>query len=150
MSSSSGLFRMTLPAPDEQLAIDAIVRGVSAFRQESAFTEVKQALVNYFEGEPVRFLFPVDLEAGTRFQRDVWEAASGIPRGELRSYQWLANTIGRPRAARAVGQALGANRLPIIIPCHRVVRVDGSLGGFSGGLHWKRRLIELERAVLVP
>ena len=80
----------------------------------------------------------------------MWEATARIPYGQLRSYGWIANEIGRPRAARAVGNALGSNRLPIIIPCHRVVSYDGSLGGFSGGLHWKEELLELEESVFIP
>ena len=152
MSSPGGLFRSTLPAPDEESAINAITRGVNASRAEDDLIEVKRCLIDYFKGERAELSFPIDLslEGCTRFQRDVWEANSRIPYGQLRSYGWIADKIGRPRAARAVGQALGANRLPIIIPCHRVVRSDGSLGGFSGGLHWKEELIELENAVFVP
>jgi methylated-DNA-[protein]-cysteine S-methyltransferase len=152
MGSPGGLCRTILPAPDEGSAIDAITRGVTAIRQEAAFTEVKRALINYFKGEQVEFLFPIDpdLEGCTCFQRDVWEATLKIPYGQLRSYGWIAAEIGRGRAARAVGQALGANRLPIIVPCHRVIRSDGSMGGFSGGLHWKKELIKLEKAIFVP
>ena len=151
MGSSNGLCRMTLPAPDEKSAIDALTRDVNAIRQKVAFTGVKAALVSYFKGERVEFPFPIDLdtEACTRFQRDVWAATRSIPYGQLRSYKWIAAEIGRSQAARAVGQALGANRLPIIIPCHRVIRSDGSLGGFSGGLHWKEKLIKLEKATFV-
>ncbi len=151
MGSSDGLFRTTLPSPDEQSAIDSITQGVNANREEAEFTEVRQTFIDYFEGRKVEFRFPVDLglAGGTSFQQDVWEAASRIPYGQLRSYGWLAAEIGRPRAARAVGQALGANRLPIVIPCHRIVRSDGSLGGFSGGLHWKVELIKMEKAILV-
>ena len=151
IGSSAGLCRTTLPAPDERSAIDAITRGVTARREEDDFTEVRRALMDYFKGGRVKFSFPIDLdlEGCTGFQRDVWEATSRIPYGELRSYGWLAAEIGCSRAARAVGQALGANRLPIIIPCHRVVRSDGSLGGFSGGLHWKAELIKLEGAVFL-
>jgi len=150
MGSPRGLFRTTFPAPDERSAINAITRGVSATRHEAAFAAVKSALTNYFKGRRVEFPFPIDLEGCTCFQRDVWEATFKIPYGQLRSYGWLAAEIGRPQAARAVGQALGANRLPIVIPCHRVIRSDGSLGGFSGGLHWKEELIKLERAIFVP
>ncbi len=152
MSSPAGLFRTTLPAPDERSAIDTITRGISASREEDDFTEVKHALIDYFKGDQTELLFPIDLglEGCTPFQKDVWEATARIPYGQLRSYGWIANEIGRPLAPRAVGQALGSNRLPIIITCHRVVRSDGSLGGFSGGLHWKEGLIELERAVFVP
>jgi methylated-DNA-[protein]-cysteine S-methyltransferase len=150
MNSPRGLCRATLPAADEQSAINTITQGVSATRQEAAFTEVKRSLTDYFRGEPVEFLFPIDLESGTCFQRDVWEATYKIPHGQLRSYGWIAAEIGRPQAARAVGQALGTNPLPIVIPCHRVIRSDGSLGGFSGGLHWKEELIKLERAIFTP
>ena len=152
MSSPAGLCRTTLPASDETSAIDAITRGVSASRGEDDLTEVKHALIDYFKGDQTELLFPIDLdlEGCTPFQRDVWEATARIPYGQLRSYGWIANEIGRPLAPRAVGQALGSNRLPIIIPCHRVVRSDGSLGGFSGGLHWKEGLLELERSVFMP
>ncbi len=152
MGSPAGLCRTTLPAPDERSAITAVTREIEADRQETAFTAVKDALIDYFKGKRVEFVFPTDpgLEGCTRFQKDVWEATSRIPYGQLRCYGWIAAQIGRPQAARAVGQALGANRLPIIVPCHRVLRSDGSLGGFSGGLHWKEKLIELEKAVFVP
>lgn len=150
MSSPAGLLRTTLPLSDEMSAIDAITQGVGASREENEFIEVKQVFTRYFKGEKIEFRFPLDLELErcTQFQQDVWEAASRIPYGQLRSYGWLAAEIGRPRAARAVGQALGANRLPIVVPCHRIVRSDGSLGGFSGGLHWKVELIKMENAVL--
>lgn len=146
MGSESGLLKTSLPMPDEQTAINFITSGVDAGRDESDFIEARDALINYFKGKRMEFGFPIDLKGYTSFQRDVLEAASGIPYGQLRSYGWIAEQIHRPRAARVVGQALGANRLPIIIPCHRVIRSDGSLGGFSGGLHWKRKLIELEKA----
>jgi methylated-DNA-[protein]-cysteine S-methyltransferase len=149
IESPAGVFRVTLPRPDERSAIDAVTRGIAASRDEAELEGVRRALTNYFKGEQVEFSFPIDLklEGHTDFQRDVWEATAEIPYGQLRSYGWIANHIGRPRTARAVGQALGANPLPIIIPCHRVVRSDGSLGGFSGGLHWKEKLIELEAKV---
>lgn len=151
VGSSAGLCRTTLPAPDERSAIEAITRGVTTRRAEDDFIEIRRALMDYFRGERVKFSFPIDLdlEGCTGFQRDVWEATSKIPYGQLRSYGRIAAEIGRPCAARAVGQALGANRLPIIIPCHRVVRSDGSLGGFSGGLHWKEELIKLEGAAFL-
>ncbi len=95
-------------------------------------------------GAPVRFDLPLDLGYHTAFQQAVWRAAAKIPAGETRSYAWLAKKIGRPKAARAVGQALGANPVPVIIPCHRVVNSAGTLGGFSGGLPMKRRLLAIE------
>ena len=86
----------------------------------------------------------VDLRAGTAFQQVVWRMLQTIPYGETRSYAWVARQIGKPKATRAVGAACGANPVPIVVPCHRVVGSDGSLGGFSGGLALKRRLLALE------
>jgi len=98
----------------------------------------------YAAGEPVKFRVRLDLTGATPFQRRVWQVLRTIPFGETRSYAWVARRIGQPQAARAVGAACGANPVPIIIPCHRVVASDGSLGGFSGGLRWKKRLLALE------
>ena len=102
-------------------------------------------LGKYFSGERVSFDVPLDLSYYTRFQQAVWKAAAEIPYGETRSYAWIAKRIKKPRAARAVGQALGANPIPIIIPCHRVISSAGTLGGFSGGLGMKKKLLDLEK-----
>jgi O-6-methylguanine DNA methyltransferase len=83
----------------------------------------------------------------TDFQRRVYLATAAIPRGETRSYRWVAQRIGQPRAARAVGQALGRNPFLPAIPCHRVIRADGSIGGYARGLRAKRRLLTAERAL---
>ena len=104
---------------------------------------VKQ-LQAYAAGQPVRFTIPLDFRAGTSFQQAVWRMLQTIPRGQTRSYAWVAQQIGKPKAVRAVGGACGANPVPIVVPCHRVVASDGSLGGFSGGLTLKRRLLALE------
>lgn len=87
---------------------------------------------------------PVDLSSGTPFQRQVWRAILRIPYGRVRSYRWVADRVGGSHYARAVGSALGANRVPIIVPCHRVVTSQASLGGFTGGLSVKRKLLDLE------
>ena len=88
---------------------------------------------------------PVDLSETPPFQRQVLEAAREIPFGEARPYAWVAERIGNPRAVRAVGTALGRNPVPLIVPCHRVWRADGGLGGYLFGEALKRRLFELER-----
>ncbi|MFZ3063637.1 MAG: MGMT family protein [Actinomycetota bacterium] len=79
------------------------------------------------------------------FEKKVYLAVSAIPYGETRSYAWVAEQIGRPGAARAVGQALKRNPLPMIIPCHRVVKSCGDLGGYKYGRRWKEKLLEMER-----
>ncbi len=81
----------------------------------------------------------------TLFQQQVYRAISRIPRGQTRSYQWVARAIGHPRAARAVGNALNHNPFAPAVPCHRVIRADGSLGGYAGGLAMKRRLLAAEK-----
>jgi len=111
---------------------------------------LQNQLERYFAGEPVRFRVPLDLRAGTPFQQKVWCALQRIPHGQTRSYAWVARQIGSPRAARAVGAACGANPVPVIVPCHRVIASDGALGGFSGGLARKRALLLLERAGIRP
>lgn len=107
--------------------------------------DIVNTLHRYYLGQVVAFNDNFDLPLSTNFERRVWSATSLIPYGEVRSYSWIAAQIGAPRAARAVGNALGRNPLPIIIPCHRVVAKNG-LGGFAGGLRIKRRLLKLERA----
>lgn len=103
-----------------------------------------EELERYFRGEPVTFEdITVDLRGATEFERAVYAATQAIPFGKVATYGQIASAIGRPRAQRAVGQALSKNPASIVIPCHRVVAADG-LGGFTGGLHWKRRLLRHE------
>jgi methylated-DNA-[protein]-cysteine S-methyltransferase len=103
-------------------------------------------LGEYFEGRRRRFDLPL-APRGTEFQRRVWRALTEIPYGRTICYGELARRIGKPSASRAVGLANGANPLPIIVPCHRVIGADGSLTGFGGGLPIKRRLLALEGAI---
>ena len=109
----------------------------------AAFEEVVRQLKAYFAGQRTSFELPLVLE-GTDFQKKVWIALREIPYGETVSYKKLAEAIGRPKAVRAVGAANGANPIPIIIPCHRVIGNDGSLTGFGGGLPLKKKLLDLE------
>ncbi len=109
------------------------------------FQAVMAQLEEYFAGRRRTFDLPLDPE-GTRFQLTVWQALTRIPYGETVSYGELARRIGNPQASRAVGLANGANPLPIVVPCHRVIGADGSLTGFGGGLDIKRKLLALERA----
>jgi methylated-DNA-[protein]-cysteine S-methyltransferase len=106
--------------------------------------DLVDSLVGYFEGRRTRFQADLELSSFTEFQRLVWGATEEIPYGETRSYSWVATRIGRPRAVRAVGAALGRNPVPVVIPCHRVVGANGSLTGFAFGLAWKEALLGLE------
>ena len=106
-----------------------------------------QQIHEYLRGERRTFDLPLDLR-GTAFQVAVWNALRKIPYGETRSYGEVATAVGRPKATRAVGQANGANPIPIIIPCHRVIGTTGGLVGFGGGLPLKERLLVLEQGGL--
>ena len=98
----------------------------------------------YFNGSDTGFNQKVKFLEGTEFEKDVWNALNEIPFGETRTYKWIAERIGRPGASRAVGQALSKNPIPIVVPCHRVIESDGSIGGFSSGVNTKIRLLEME------
>jgi AraC family transcriptional regulator of adaptative response/methylated-DNA-[protein]-cysteine methyltransferase len=101
-------------------------------------------ILNYLDGDNTRLDLPLDIQA-TAFQRRVWEALRGIPYGETRTYTEIAHEIGKPEAVRAVANACGANHVPLVIPCHRVVREDGSLGGYKLGIERKRALLAKEQ-----
>ena len=105
--------------------------------------EAARQLRAYFDGRLSRFDLPLD-PRGTEFQLRVWRALVEIPYGETRSYGAVAEAIGAPRSVRAVGAANGANPIPIIVPCHRVIGAGGQLTGYGGGLPLKRMLLELE------
>ncbi|WP_033441139.1 methylated-DNA--[protein]-cysteine S-methyltransferase [Saccharothrix sp. NRRL B-16314] len=110
----------------------------------SPFEDVTKQLAEYFDGARTSFDLPLEL-VGTPFQRTVWEALREIPHGETVSYGELAQRLGRPSAARAVGLANGRNPIGIIVPCHRVVGSSGSLTGYGGGLERKRQLLDFEQ-----
>ncbi|MCA8912717.1 MAG: methylated-DNA--[protein]-cysteine S-methyltransferase [Planctomycetes bacterium] len=101
-------------------------------------------IVEYMLSAREKFETPLDLSSGTEFQRTIWRRLRKVKYGHATTYSELAEAVGRPGASRAVGNAVGANPLPIIIPCHRVLAAHHKLGGFSGGLSRKRKLLKLE------
>lgn len=111
-------------------------------------TAIEQTLA-FLDGERSEFELPLDLR-GTDFQLKVYAALCEIPYGQTRSYAEIAARIGRPRAVRAVGTANGANPIPLVVPCHRVINAGGGLGGYGGGLDLKRRLLAMERVRVHP
>ena len=132
---------------DAQAVLTRETRGrrIVAVEDRIRLRRVVDAVRSYLAGERVRFDQTLDLSDVTDFNRAVLDVVRGIPYGVLRSYKWVAEEVGAPRATRPVGQALSRNPLPIVVPCHRVVNSDGSLGGYSGGgPDMKRRLIEIE------
>ncbi len=111
--------------------------------------DLYQALDRYFSGQPEDFKrIPLDLSAGTAFQQSIWKAARAIRWGKTCTYGALAKRIGKPAALRAAGQALGANPIPILVPCHRILGANGTLTGFSAGMDWKAELLRLENHVI--
>lgn len=121
-----------------------------ARRDARVLAVARQELDEYFAGERTHFTLAL-APAGTAFQRQVWEALRTVPYGATASYRDIAERIGNPKAVRAVGLANGANPIPIVIPCHRVIGADGSLTGYSGGLDRKRWLLRHEAShALLP
>jgi methylated-DNA-[protein]-cysteine S-methyltransferase len=120
---------------------------VESPESQGILTETIRQLSAYFSGELERFSLPLVLE-GTPFQLEVWRRLGDIPYGETISYGELARRVLRPAASRAVGLANGANPIPIVIPCHRVIGRDGKLTGYGGGLPIKKKLLDLERRQL--
>jgi len=145
LASAKGLLGTTLPQRSAQEACQLLDDSVSyATWSPHLFKDLMERLKVYFSGHRTTFPDKLDLSQATHFQREVWEITRLIPYGETRSYAWVAEQIKKPKAVRAVGQALGKNPLPIIVPCHRVVASDGKLGGFGGGVEMKRYLLSLE------
>lgn len=143
----SGLLRVFLPEKKRERVerrLRAAYPGARCSRDP--FAGLIREFERYFEGIPVDFSAHLDFSAATGFQKKVWSETARIPYGRVKTYGWIAGRIGMPRASRAVGTALGRNPLPIIIPCHRVLREDGGLGGFSAaqGVALKKKLLVLE------
>jgi O-6-methylguanine DNA methyltransferase len=141
---------------ERRLGIEASAQGICLIRDARAdrpatpgarrlVEQAREEIAEYLRGERAFFSVPVDLSRTPDFQRRVLEAARDIPFGEARPYAWVAQRIGHPHAVRAVGTALGRNPVPLIVPCHRVWRRDGGLGGYLFGAECKRELQDLER-----
>jgi methylated-DNA-[protein]-cysteine S-methyltransferase len=145
--SAKGIRALTLPQLTKSGAESSLRASAGPFLIEEPSAPLRSArtqLLRYLAGSKRSFSLPLDVAQRTAFRRRVWRVLRHMPYGSLRSYQWVASRIGGRRYARAVGTAVGANPLPIVIPCHRIVAQDKSLGGFSGGLAMKRRLLSLE------
>jgi methylated-DNA-[protein]-cysteine S-methyltransferase len=147
LGSAAGVSRVILPqATDVKAVILALDNVIGAVPSSSFFKALIKRFQEYFTGKQVHFRDKLDFGDATDFQKDVWEATKKIPYGKTHTYAWVAAQVGKPQAVRAVGQALGRNPVPIIVPCHRVTNTGGGLGGFSGtgGLKTKQYLLRLE------
>ncbi|KAB2641284.1 MAG: methylated-DNA--[protein]-cysteine S-methyltransferase [Verrucomicrobia bacterium] len=140
--SSSGLAELSFPSALDtpcQAAAVPVSPEVAAWHALTA-----RAVHATLSGQSPVLLPPLDLSAGSPFQQCVWRELQTLATGQTRSYGQIAAALGRPKACRAVGSACAANPLPLLIPCHRVLAAGGRLGGFSGGMDWKRRLLQAE------
>jgi methylated-DNA-[protein]-cysteine S-methyltransferase len=119
-------------------------RGIIATERSVLVEPVREQLREYFGRHRSTFTLPVDLYGMTPFTQSVLEATKDVPFGHVATYQTIAKEIGKPGASRAVGNALGRNPVPVIVPCHRVIRADGSMGWYTGGAHIKQKLLDIE------
>lgn len=152
----SPLGRMLLAATDGGLAgvwFEGQRHGpdTTGWREDAGHPVLVEAIAQlraYFAGERTTFDLPLDLQAGTPFQQSVWNALLAIPNGGTTSYAALARGLGREKAARAIGAAVGRNPLSVVVPCHRVLGTGGGLTGYAGGLERKTALLRLEGALM--
>ncbi len=146
--SPAGVRYATLPEPTPDRALEDLEKAMRRPLPEhrpGAFDAYERQLAEYFRGDRASCDIPLDLSGASPFFRQAWSACRAIPPGETRSYEWLAESAGNIRAARGAGQAMARNRVPIVVPCHRVIGKDGGLHGFGGpGLPMKARLLQLE------
>jgi methylated-DNA-[protein]-cysteine S-methyltransferase len=146
-ATETGVSAITLPYDSEEEAIYSL--GETSGNGDltpDLLPDLAERLIDYFNGEKVDFPDELDFTSASEFQKKIWQATRIIPYGETRSYLWVATQAGNPKASRATGRALGRNPLPIIIPCHRVIAGNGGMGGFTGGIEMKMRLLALESA----
>jgi methylated-DNA-[protein]-cysteine S-methyltransferase len=142
-----GLIRIAYGAEERSdTVLEELARRVSPRMLEApaALDEVRRELDEYFGGKRTGFEIPVDWRLHDGFSRRVLRATARIPYGQLLTYAQVAAKAGSPRGSRAAGNALGSNRIPIVVPCHRVVRSGGALGGYTGGIERKEYLLDLE------
>jgi methylated-DNA-[protein]-cysteine S-methyltransferase len=147
--SSKGLCALEFGRVSERRFLKRLAEyiGPDAAFEMRSLPIVDMQLKNYLAGKITSFNLEVDLRGLTAFQKQVLRQTMKVPYGRTSSYGDIASRIGRPAAYRAVGNAVGANPIPIVIPCHRIVASDGGIGGYSGGLSYKKKLLALEGAL---
>lgn len=141
-----GLVRIGLPNQDPEALLAELAERVSprVLEAPAQLDEARRELDRYFAGELHEFDLPVDFSLSHGFRQRVLQGIAAIPYGETRTYTEMATGAGNPRAVRAAGSACGSNPVPVVVPCHRVLRVGGALGGYAGGLAMKESLLDFE------
>jgi len=148
-ATPKGLVRVNLPAYDPEETLVELAARVSprVLEAPGRLEEARRELDLYFEGKLTEFGLPIDWQLTDGFRKKVQRAINRIPYGQTRTYMDMARSAGNERAVRAAGTACGSNPIPIVVPCHRVLRTGGGLGGYGGGLELKQELLRLEGAV---
>ena len=147
ISSDRGIKQLVIPSEDKCGSSCKAINEITDFEQPWFLSVLCEQLIEYFKGNRIEFAVPVDVDEASTFNQMVWNCTRRIPFGMVKSYSEVARLLGMPGAARAVGQALARNPVPIIIPCHRVIYANGKLGGFAGTASFiktKIRLLSLE------
>ena len=147
--SQAGVLALTFGDVDELMVTVADKVSPRVVQSGEGFDPVRRQLDEYLQGGRTDFELPLDWRLSHGFRLDVLRELVEVPYGETVSYQELARRAGRPKAARAVGSAMATNPIPIVVPCHRVLRTGGALGGYAGGLDAKRHLLTIEGVTLV-
>jgi methylated-DNA-[protein]-cysteine S-methyltransferase len=149
-ATDSGILRIILPAENAEEVLEELARNVSGRIlgvSTPTITTTRRELDEYFDGRRRAFDVPLDWTLTKAFRREVLHATTLIPYGETSSYRKVATAAGRPKAVRAAGSAVANNPLPILVPCHRVLRIDGTIGQYLGGIAAKTQLLTLEKAI---
>lgn len=149
-ATEHGIVRVILPAEDPDEILEDLARRISVRILRTStptITQVRRELDEYFDGHRRRFDVPLDWALTRAFRRDVLRATAQIPYGQTSSYRQVATAAGSPKAVRAAGSAVANNPLPILVPCHRVLRTDGGIGQYLGGPAAKTQLLTLEKAI---
>lgn len=150
VSDGKALVRFYLPVENNDDSVNTVLKDYpGAFETESRLlTDTRNLVKSYFKGLETGFnRLPVSLGYISDFSRKVLKAAASIPYGNTRTYKWVASEAGEKDGARAAGNVLNKNPLPVIIPCHRVIQSGGEVGGYSAGLQWKMKLLQIEKII---
>jgi len=147
VQGEGGLKKIILPHANSKEVEKTILRAFpDSLADDVSLKPLAKVFDSYFKGNKTSPNLSINVAGTTEFSKKVWRATQSIPWGEVKTYKWLSLCIKRPRSFRAIGNALGKNPFPVVVPCHRVVRSDGGLGGFSApaGIHLKRKMLEME------
>ncbi|MBT3181332.1 MAG: methylated-DNA--[protein]-cysteine S-methyltransferase [Deltaproteobacteria bacterium] len=143
--TSKGICRLSFGGSKSSF-LKALPQSINWIESDTHLKNDTKLISSLIDGEKEKIA--IELIEGTTFQRSIWQKIKSIPFGKTKSYTWLAAAVGSPKAYRAAANACGANPIPLIIPCHRIIASDGSIGGFSSGITLKRRLLKNEEIYL--